>query len=323
MQLQIDNVSKTYPNGTQALKDVTLCIPEGLYGLLGPNGAGKSTLMRTIATLQEPDAGSITLEADDAAINVLTEKRRVRRRLGYLPQAFGLYPKARADQLLDHFAVMKGITNAAERAAIVDALLDRTNLQSARTQQLDSYSGGMKQRFGIAVALLGDPKLIIVDEPTAGLDPAERTRFLNLLSELGEDSIVILSTHIVKDVRELCANMAIIREGRIVFEGSPVRAVNAMEGAVWQRTVPKEELAEHEAHYDVLSTKLVAGRPVIRILAEAAPEERFASVPANLEDVYFAQMKGLRLNGDLAGPEASVAQPNEADERPAGSRGTA
>ena len=313
MKLEIEGISKTYPNGTRALNDVTLSIPAGLYGLLGPNGAGKSTLMRTIATLQEPDTGAITLETDGATIDVLTEKRRVRRRLGYLPQAFGLYPKAKAETLLDHFAVMKGITDRAERVQIVDALLDRTNLQNARSQTLDSYSGGMKQRFGIAVALLGDPKLIIVDEPTAGLDPAERTRFLNLLSELGEDSIVLLSTHIVKDVRELCAQMAIIREGAIVFEGSPVRAVNAMDGHVWQRTVPKEELAEHEARYDVLSTKLVAGRPVIRIHADAVSDDRFAAVPANLEDVYFARMEGLVSAEALAGPNGTVADTASAD----------
>jgi ABC-type multidrug transport system ATPase subunit len=307
MQLQIENVSQTYPNGTRALRDVTLSIPEGLYGLLGPNGAGKSTLMRMIATLQEPDMGSILLHKEETTVDVIKDKRHVRRQLGYLPQEFGLYPKARADRLLDHFAVMKGITNAAERARIVDALLERTNLQEARTQALGGYSGGMKRRFGIAVALLGDPKLIIVDEPTAGLDPAERTRFLNLLSELGEESIVLLSTHIVKDVRELCATMAIIREGQIVFEGSPTQAVRTMQGRVWQRTVSKQELVEYERHHNLLSSKLVAGQPVIRVLSDTQPDEHFTAVPANLEDVYFTQMKHFGAGATAVSPEASAA----------------
>ncbi|WP_022836897.1 ABC transporter ATP-binding protein [Salisaeta longa] len=293
MQLRIENVSKTYPNGTQALKEVTLSVSTGLYGLLGPNGAGKSTLMRTIATLQEPDDGTVELNTDDATINVLTEKRRVRRRLGYLPQEFGLYPKARADHLLDHFAVMKGITDASERAATVDTLFDRTNLQDARTQTLDSYSGGMKQRFGIAVALLGDPQLIIVDEPTAGLDPSERTRFLNLLSELGENRIVILSTHIVKDVRELCSNMAMIRKGSIVFEGSPASAIRALEGRIWSHTVTRVTLPMYEARHDVISVRLVAGRPVIRVYAEQDPGDGFKPARPTLEDVYFVRMQDL------------------------------
>jgi ABC-type multidrug transport system ATPase subunit len=325
IQLRIDNISKTYPDGTRALRDVGLTIPSGLYGLLGPNGAGKSTLMRTIATLQEPDAGRITLEgAGNGPIDVLEDKQAVRRLLGYLPQEFGLYPKAKAEDLLDHMAVLKGITDRAERSQIVDALFERTNLEDARTQQLDAYSGGMKQRFGIAVALLGDPKLIIVDEPTAGLDPAERTRFLNLLSELGEDSVVILSTHIVKDVRELCSNMAIIREGEIVFEGHPMKAVNALEGRVWRRTVDKDTLADYEAQYDVISTKLVAGRPVIRVFAEAAPTGDFTPVAPNLEDVYFARMQGLvtadaadALNGQEGAASAAEDAPADAADRSA------
>ncbi len=312
MQLHIKNVSKTYPNGTRALKDVMLSIPTGLYGLLGPNGAGKSTLMRTIATLQEPDTGTIVLDAGDAAIDVLAEKRRVRQRLGYLPQEFGLYPKARADRLLGHFAVMKGITDRAERTRIVDALFERTNLEDARTQALGSYSGGMKQRFGIAVALLGAPELIIVDEPTAGLDPAERTRFLNLLSELGEDRVVILSTHIVKDVRELCSNMAIIREGTIVFEGNPVGAVAALDGCIWRRTVTKDVLPEYEARYDVVSAKLVAGRPVIRVYAEHAPGDGFEPVRPTLEDVYFVRMEALVPADALTGPTDATAANDDA-----------
>lgn len=297
MQLTIDNVSKTYPNGTRALKDVSLTIPAGMFGLLGPNGAGKSTLMRIIATLQEPDAGSIHL----GDIDVLQEKRDLRRVLGYLPQEFGLYEKATAEDLLDHFATLKGIEGSSERERVVDSLLERVNLQSARTQQLGSYSGGMKQRFGIAVALIGNPKLIIVDEPTAGLDPAERVRFLNLLSELGEDSVVILSTHIVADVRELCTQMAIIQEGSIIFEGAPQRAVETLEGAIWHKTVSKEELPEYEEHYDVISTKLVAGQPVIHVHSDVRPEEAFEPVAPDLEDVYFTQMK----NGHAVEPVAA------------------
>lgn len=305
MKLRISDVSKTYPNGTRALQDVTLEIPTGLYGLLGPNGAGKSTLMRTIATLQEPDAGEIELtNGDGVAINVLNEKEAVRRRLGYLPQSFGMYPDATADSLLDHFAVLKGITDAGERTRIVDALFERTNLQDARTQKLESYSGGMKQRFGIAVALLGDPELIIVDEPTAGLDPAERTRFLNLLSELGEESIVILSTHIVKDVRELCSHMAIIRQGRIVFTGRPTQAVDRLEGSIWRKTVPREQLDDYETQHNVLSTKLVAGRPVVRVYADGRPDDEFERVMPELEDVYFLRMKNHEAPSSDPVPEA-------------------
>lgn len=306
MKLQINGVSKTYPNGTCALSDVTLEIPTGLYGLLGPNGAGKSTLMRTIATLQEPDAGEIELtDGNGTVVNVLNEKEAVRRRLGYLPQSFGMYPDAKAESLLDHFAVLKGVSDASERERIVDALFERTNLDNARTQKLDSYSGGMKQRFGIAIALLGDPKLIIVDEPTAGLDPAERTRFLNLLSELGEDSIVILSTHIVKDVRELCSHMAIIRKGEIVFTGRPMAAVDALEGKIWENTVAREDLDTYEDEHNVLSTKLVAGKPIVRVHADSRPDEGFEQVMPELEDVYFLRMKadGTTINNPV--PEAA------------------
>ena len=287
MELTIDAVSKTYPNGTQALQDVSLTSPPGMFGLLGPNGAGKSTLMRTVATLQEPDTGSVRL----GHIDVLNEKQALRKRLGYLPQEVGVYDNVTAETLLDHFATLKGIDGRAERRRVVDALLDRVNLSGARDQDLGGYSGGMKRRFGIAVALIGNPDLIIVDEPTAGLDPAERVRFLNLLSEIGEDSVVILSTHIVADVRELCTQMAIIRGGEIIFEGEPQAAIADLEGEIWRKTVTKETLPDHEAEFDVLSTKLVAGRPVIRVHSTERPHASFEPVEPDLEDVYFTRMK--------------------------------
>lgn len=302
MQLTIENVSKTYPNGTQALRDVSLTIPSGMFGLLGPNGAGKSTLMRCVATLQEPDTGSIQLEGGDefGDIDVQADPHALRKTLGYLPQEFGVYDKVTAEDLLDHFAVLKGIDDTSERERVVDALLERVNLQDARSQKLGGYSGGMRQRFGIAVALLGDPRLIIVDEPTAGLDPAERVRFLNLLSELGEDSVVILSTHIVADVRELCTQMAIIREGEIIFEGEPQQAVANLDGTIWQKTVTKDTLPEHEERFDVISTKLVAGRPVIHVHSEGRPHDSFEPADPDLEDVYFTRMK----NGQQPEPAA-------------------
>lgn len=302
MQLTIENVSKTYPNGTQALRDVSLTIPSGMFGLLGPNGAGKSTLMRCVATLQEPDTGSIQLEGVDefGDIDVQADPHALRKTLGYLPQEFGVYDKVTAEDLLDHFAVLKGIDDTSERERVVDALLERVNLQDARSQKLGGYSGGMRQRFGIAVALLGDPRLIIVDEPTAGLDPAERVRFLNLLSELGEDSVVILSTHIVADVRELCTQMAIIREGEIIFEGEPQQAVANLDGTIWQKTVTKDTLPEHEEQFDVISTKLVAGRPVIHVHSDRRPDDSFDPADPDLEDVYFTRMK----NGQQPEPAA-------------------
>jgi ABC-type multidrug transport system ATPase subunit len=287
MQLTIDHVSKTYPNGTQALKGVSLTIPSGMFGLLGPNGAGKSTLMRCVATLQEPDTGTIQF----GDVDVQADPHALRKTLGYLPQEFGVYETVTAEDLLDHFAVLKGITDSAERERVVDALFERVNLQDARSQKLGGYSGGMQQRFGIAVALLGNPKLIIVDEPTAGLDPAERVRFLNLLSELGEDSVVILSTHIVADVRELCTQMAIIREGEIIFEGQPQRAVDDLAGTIWRKTVTKEALPDHEERFDVISTKLVAGRPVIHVHSPERPDDSFEPADPDLEDVYFTRMK--------------------------------
>ncbi len=297
MELKIQNLSKTYPNGVQALRDVTLTIPQGMYGLLGPNGAGKSTLMRTIATLQEPDTGSIHL----GTFNVLEEKDEVRQVLGYLPQEFGLYPKVTAWDLLDHFAVLKGVGDRKERKEIVKALLERTNLYPAGHKRLGGFSGGMKQRFGIAVALLGDPELIIVDEPTAGLDPAERVRFLNLLSELGENSIVILSTHIVEDVSELCSRMAIINEGQILLEDEPINALDAIKGKIWKKIIERNELDAHMEAHRVISTKLFAGRSVIHVYSDTQPDTSFAPVDADLEDVYFCTMKGL-----LKGTEASV-----------------
>jgi ABC-2 type transport system ATP-binding protein len=288
MMLRIRNVSKTYSNGVQALKDVTLTIPVGMYGLLGPNGSGKSTLMRTIATLQEPDAGSIHL----GDIDVRAQKDAVRRTLGYLPQEFGVYPKVSAESLLDHFAVLKGITGRRARQAVVEALLRQTNLWDVRKQKLGGYSGGMRQRFGVAVALLGDPKLMIVDEPTAGLDPAERVRFLNLLSELGENSVVLLSTHIVEDVSELCTRMAIIDEGRILLEAEPLRAVDDLRGRIWRRVIAKGALPGLERDYPVISTKLLAGRTVARIYSDASPGSDFEAAEPDLQDVYFSTMAG-------------------------------
>jgi ABC-type multidrug transport system ATPase subunit len=286
--LSIRNVSKTYANGVQALKNISLNIPPGMYGLLGPNGAGKSTLMRTLATLQEPDEGQIRL----GDIDVVHQKEAVRQTLGYLPQEFGLYPKAKAEDLLDYFAVLKGITARASRKEVVEALLKQTNLWEARRQKLGGFSGGMKQRFGVAVALLGAPKLLIVDEPTAGLDPAERVRFLNLLSELGENSVVILSTHIVEDVRELCTRMAIINRGQILLEGEPLKAVEALQGKIWRTMVTKSELPKLEQEHKIISTKLLSGRTVVHTYCEGDPGTGFEAVAPDLEDVYFTTMPG-------------------------------
>ena len=288
MELRIEHLAKIYPNGVHALRDVTLTIPRGMFGLLGPNGAGKSSLMRTIATLQEPDTGSIML----GDIDVLREKDRVRRTLGYLPQEFGVYPSVSAERLLDHFAVLEGFTDRAARRRVVEALLRQTNLWDVRKQRLGGYSGGMRQRFGIAVALLGDPSLIIVDEPTAGLDPAERVRFLNLLSEIGENSVVILSTHIVEDVAELCRRMAIIDKGEILLEAEPLAAIDALDGRVWKRTVAKQELPGIERDYRLICTKLQAGRTLVHVYADARPGPEFEPAEADLEDVYFSVMAG-------------------------------
>jgi len=285
--LEIRNLSKTYSNGVRALQDVSLSIPRGMYGLLGPNGAGKSTLMRTLATLQEADSGTVRL----GELDVLVDKARVREQLGYLPQEFGLYPKVRAIDLLDHFAVLKGIGVRSERKATVEALLQQTNLWDARKKKVGGFSGGMRQRFGIAVALLGNPQLIIVDEPTAGLDPEERVRFLNLLAELGENAVVILSTHIVADVAELCSRMAIIDKGRILVETEPVAAIAALQGQIWRRLISKDQVAEFQAAHDIISTRLVLGRTAIRVRAASTPGEGFEAVEPDLEDVYFTTMR--------------------------------
>ncbi|MFK3741236.1 ABC transporter ATP-binding protein [Massilia sp. TN1-12] len=295
MELQIRNLSKTYANGTVALDKVTLSIPPGMFGLLGPNGAGKSTLMRILATLQECDSGSVFL--DD--IDVLDEKDAVRRLLGYLPQDFGVYPKVTAYELLDHFAQLKGLSNRTRRREIVDALLQQTNLFEVRNQRLGTYSGGMRQRFGIAQALLGDPQLIIVDEPTAGLDPQERVRFHNLLSDIAEDKTVILSTHIVSDVADLCANMAIINKGHVLLCGEPVRLTEGIEGKIWARFVSKGELAAFQKRHTVISTRLLSGRPLIHVFADRYPGDDFEPVHPTLEDVYFATIAGR--HNDLAG----------------------
>jgi len=301
MELRIRDVSKTYPNGVQALKDVTLTIPAGMYGLLGPNGAGKSTLMRILATLQEPDSGSATL----GEIDVLRDKDAVRRTLGYLPQEFGVYPKVSAMELLDHFALLEGVGDRRDRRKVVEALLQQTNLWDVRKQKLGGYSGGMRQRFGVAVALLGNPKLLIVDEPTAGLDPAERVRFLNLLSELGENSVVLLSTHIVEDVSELCTNMAIIDQGEILLEAEPLRAIDDLRGRIWRRVISKDALPELERQHAVISTKLLAGRTVARIHSDSSPGPEFEAAEPDLEDVYFSTMAG-RIGRRSERPEPAV-----------------
>ncbi len=291
MQLIIQNLNKTYSNGVQALKDVNLTINQGMFGLLGPNGAGKSSLMRTIATLQEADSGSIML----GDINVLTQKEEVRKILGYLPQEFGVYPKIDAITLLDHLAVLKGITNKSERKGLVEALLHKTNLWPARHKNLGGFSGGMKQRFGIAQALIANPKLIIVDEPTAGLDPAERNRFLNLLSEIGENTVVILSTHIVEDVKELCTDMAIINKGQVLYKGSPLDAIAEVEGKVWKKRIAKSELEEYRKAFNIISERLIAGRPEITVLSDTQPDSSFDHTAADLEDVYFTHIFGTTL----------------------------
>lgn len=299
MQLTIQNLSKTYDNGVKALDNVSLTIQQGLFGLLGPNGAGKSSLMRTIATLQQPDQGNITIgpAADGTVVNVLTQAGEVRKILGYLPQDFGVYPKIGAEVLLTHLAQLKGIANARERKEIVDSLLHKTNLYNVRKKDLGGYSGGMRQRFGIAQALLANPKLIIVDEPTAGLDPAERNRFLNLLSELGEEAIVILSTHIVEDVRELCRDMAIINKGKVVYKGHPESAVETLAGQVWRKKIGRTELEAYKTKYTVISDRMIAGEPVIHILNSTGliAEEGFRPVEPTLEDVYFAKLHNTTL----------------------------
>lgn len=281
--LKISHLSKTYPDGVKALDEVSLTITNGMFGLLGANGAGKSSLMRTIATLQEPSSGSILFNG----VDIVVQPDELRKQLGYLPQEFGVYPKISAQQLLDHMAVLKGITNKKERNQQVEALLQQVNLYQHRKKAVYTFSGGMRQRFGIAQALLANPQIIIVDEPTAGLDPEERNRFLNLLSEIGENVIVILSTHIVEDVRDLCPQMAILSNGQIINQGSPKVLVEELEGKIWSKMIRKENLTAHQKAFDVISTKLIAGETQIRVLADSCPEEGFERVFPNLEDLYF------------------------------------
>lgn len=293
MAVTISGLSKTYANGVKALKNVSLTIGHNMFGLLGPNGAGKSTLMRTVATLQDPDSGTIDFDG----INVLTQKNEVRKVLGYLPQEFGVYPKISATDMLHHLAVMKGVTSTRERKEMVDALLQQTNLWDVRKKALSTYSGGMKQRFGIAQALLANPKLIIVDEPTAGLDPAERNRFLNLLSSIGRDVTVILSTHIVDDVRELCPRMAIIANGELLLEGAPSEALTALQGKIWSKILKSDdELRALESLMCVISTHLVGGQHEVRVFANSNPGDGFQMVDSELEDVYFLNLSRQAKN---------------------------
>lgn len=285
--LTIRNLSKTYPNGVRALRDVSLEIPNGMFGLLGPNGAGKSTLMRTIATLQEPDAGEVRM----GDLDVLGRKDEVRKILGYLPQEFGVYPRISAEAMLDHFAILKGFVDRRKRRELIKALLHQTNLYDIRKRRLDGFSGGMRQRFGIAQALIGDPKLIIVDEPTAGLDPEERYRFHNLLGEIGENVVVILSTHIVDDVSEMCSRMAIISDGELLLVGEPKALIAGLKGKIWRKTVSKDGLEDCRRDFQVISTRLHGGRRIIHVYSDTCPAEGFEPVDADLKDVYFSTLK--------------------------------
>jgi len=288
--LELHGVSHLYPNGTRALDNVTLSIPRGMYGLLGPNGAGKSTLMRAIATLQTPTEGTIRF----GDVDVIREPEKLRRTLGYLPQDFGVYPRVSAYEMLDHMAVLKGVASPADRRTTVETLLHQVNLWSVRRKMLSGFSGGMRQRFGIAQALIGNPELIIVDEPTAGLDPEERNRFLNLLAEIGESVVVILSTHIVEDVSDLCHRMAVLADGRVQIEGSPQELIHSTRGRIWMRVVDRAELALVREQYEVLSTRLFAGRTVVHILSDGDPGNGFTSVDAGLQDVYFSTLAQSR-----------------------------
>lgn len=289
--LHIQNLSKTYPNGVKALDKVSLTITNGMFGLLGPNGAGKSSLMKTIASLQEPSSGTITFNEKD----IVSYPQEIRNQLGYLPQEFGVYPKISAQKLLNHIAVLKGMVDKVERKNQVDALLQQTNLYQHRKKSVSTFSGGMRQRFGIAQALLGNPQLIIVDEPTAGLDPEERNRFLNLLSEIGENVIVILSTHIVEDVKDLCANMAILSEGKIMKEGNPIELTTSLEGFIWIKTIANEELKNYQEQFKVLSTRSVSGKTQIQIYSESNPASGFTLMKPDLESVYFSTLSKLPI----------------------------
>jgi ABC-type multidrug transport system ATPase subunit len=288
--LHLANVTHVYPNGTRALDDVTLTIPKGMFGLLGPNGAGKSTLMRTVATLQTPTSGAITF----GDIDIIANPEALRRRLGYLPQDFGVYPRVSAYDMLEHMCVLKGIASAADRKATVETLLNQTNLWNVRKKAIAGFSGGMRQRFGIAQALIGNPDLIIVDEPTAGLDPEERNRFLNLLAEIGENVVVILSTHIVEDVADLCPRMAVLAAGRIQLEGAPLDLIERSRGTVWAKTIARDDLERYGQSHEVISTRLFAGRTIIHVLSEKDPGDGFAAVDGGLEDVYFATLARTR-----------------------------
>ena len=287
--LEIQHLSHTYANGTVALDDVSLSIPRGMFGLLGPNGAGKSTLMRTVATLQEPTAGSITF----GEIDVLKDPEALRRTLGYLPQDFGVYPRVTAYSMLDQMAVLKGITNETDRKSVLEKLLNQTNLWAVRDKAIAGFSGGMRQRFGIAQALIGNPELIIVDEPTAGLDPEERNRFLNLLAAIGDNVVVILSTHIVDDVADLCPRMAVLANGRLQLEGPPAELIASTRGRVWRKTISHAELEKYQSDYEVISTRLFAGNTIVHVLADTQPKG-FEPVEGGLEDVYFATLSTLR-----------------------------
>ncbi len=290
--LELKNVTHIYGNGTKALDDVTLSIPKGMFGLLGPNGAGKSTLMRTVATLQTPTQGAIVF----GDIDILQDPESLRERLGYLPQDFGVYPRVSAYDMLDHMAVLKGIASKADRKATVETLLNQTNLWDVRKKAIAGFSGGMRQRFGIAQALIGNPELIIVDEPTAGLDPEERNRFLNLLAEIGENVVVILSTHIVEDVADLCPKMAVIAQGRIELEGAPLDLISRTKGSIWSKTIDRHELDSYSAKYEVISTRLFAGSTIIHILSADDPKDGFEAVDGGLEDVYFSTLAATRRN---------------------------
>ena len=295
--LTLRDVSHVYPNGTRALDHVTLSIPCGMYGLLGPNGAGKSTLMRAIATLQTPTAGTIRFDPSTSlgmTIDVIAEPEKLRRTLGYLPQDFGVYPRVSAYEMLDHMAVLKGIASSADRKTTVETLLQQTNLWSVRKKMLSSFSGGMRQRFGIAQALIGNPELIIVDEPTAGLDPEERNRFLNLLAEIGENVVVILSTHIVDDVSDLCERMAVLADGRVQLEGAPQELIHSTRGRVWMKVIDRGELAHVREQHEILSTRLFAGRTVVHILSDRDPGNGFTAADAGLQDVYFCTLAQSR-----------------------------
>ena len=284
--LSIQHLTHVYANGVRALDEVSLEVPAGMFGLLGPNGAGKSTLMRTIASLQSPTSGQVRFED----IDVIAEPEKLRRTLGYLPQDFGVYPRVSAADMLDHMAILQGVSNARDRKQTVEALLAQVNLWNVRNKAIAGFSGGMRQRFGIAQALIGQPRLIIVDEPTAGLDPEERNRFLNLLADIGERVVVILSTHIVEDVADLCPRMAIIAEGRIIATGAPADLTAALNGRIWKKTIPREELVAHRNTHNVISTRLFAGRTVIHVLADAQPDPGFAPIEGSLEDVYFSTL---------------------------------